>query len=402
MSDEAPKPPPRTSKRRAIQDVLEEAEAVRKAVADWKPPAIASSALFSDLSSIRLPSLALSSAFANPARSVLMVESLRRQSSWQQLIAPSVIGGRLALDAARPLSQSTLFPLGSIGQQVAVFNESLSRLAQRATESLRFSVANIVKQTQGFAEAWRPFIAGMATAVEQWTERQRDMDERTDVFVRRHGWPVPTSISSSAYHQIVSMADRRKREVTALLIDTFRPGTRGYYAVREVVDDSPHFQSRKPLLRQVWAAQRRGEWYLVINGLLPLVEGVLVDVMFPRVTRPIAGWGTSVERLRDGVEVSFGDAPVRAIETLLISGGAALAMFERYDPPIGVEPRSLNRHGILHGGARRYGTEQNAVKLFLLMALMAECFELYEESQEAIRQEKARKRERRRAASAGA
>jgi hypothetical protein len=37
--------------------------------------------------------------------------------------------------------------------------------------------------------------------------------------------------------------------------------------------DSPHFEPRRPLLKQVWKAQRQGQWYLVINGLLPLVEG---------------------------------------------------------------------------------------------------------------------------------
>ena len=68
------------------------------------------------------------------------------------------------------------------------------------------------------------------------------------------------------------MTNRPKREVNALLVNTFRPGTKAYYAVRETVTYSPYFESRAPLLRQVWAAQRRGQWYLVINGLLPLVE----------------------------------------------------------------------------------------------------------------------------------
>lgn len=352
--------------------------------------------LFRELSTVRGPGSDFARAFVNPDQLASVVESLQALAPDVQLMAPSVIGGRLALDATRPLPDVARFsPLGGVGQQLAVLNESLSQLAMRAVDTLRQSVIeSVVKSTQALAENWRPFIAGMAEAVEQWADRQRELDERTDVFVRRHGWPLPTSIPDAAYHRVVSMTDRPKREVNALLVNSFRPGTKAYYAVREIVDGSPHFKSRAPLLRQVWAAQRRGDWYLVINGLLPLVEGVLVDVMFPRTSRPLSGADKSVKRLRSEVEVPFGDAPLRAIETLLISGGAGLAMFERYDPPQGVEPRGLNRHAVLHGGARRYGTEQNAVKLFLVMVLMAECFELLDESKEAARRDPERGRRR--------
>ena len=43
--------------------------------------------------------------------------------------------------------------------------------------------------------------------------------------------------------------------------------------------------------------------------------------MFPRSTRPLSGTEKSVVRLRSEVDVPYGDAPLRAIETLLISGG---------------------------------------------------------------------------------
>jgi hypothetical protein len=154
----------------------------------------------------------------------------------------------------------------------------------------------------------------------------------------------------------------------------FRPGSFGYRAARDVLDKSPDFASRRPLLRQVYAAQRRGHWYLVINGLLPLVEGVLIDATFPTGTRPKTV-KPGVEKLVESPE-AYDDVIFNALETMILGASSGVALFDSYQPPRGVEPRSLNRHGVLHGSSRRYGTEQNATKLFLLVTLLAECLEL--------------------------
>lgn len=133
----------------------------------------------------------------------------------------------------------------------------------------------------------------------------------------------------------------------------------------------------------------------MVNGLLPLVEGVLTDVMFPTGTRP--------HDVKPGVrKLGKVDAPIRgpikAAETLLLGAGAGTALYDGYDPPPGVEPRTLNRHAVLHGIARRYGTEQNATKLFLLLVLMAECFQLKDWAERRKRRERTkRKREREKA-----
>jgi hypothetical protein len=131
--------------------------------------------------------------------------------------------------------------------------------------------------------------------------------------------------------------------------------------------------------------------YLVINGLLPLVEGVLIDVMFPTGTRPRDVKPGVSALAKTDVAIT---GPIKAAETLLLGGGAGTALFDRYQPPPGVvEPRALNRHAVLHGIARRYGTEQNATKLFLLLVLMAECFELKDLAERSERREKQRRRQ---------
>jgi hypothetical protein len=115
------------------------------------------------------------------------------------------------------------------------------------------------------------------------------------------------------------------------------------------------------------------------------VEGVLIDAMFPTGTRP-KSVKPGVERLADAPQ-SYADTGFRAVETIVIGAGTGSALFDEYTPPQGVEPRALNRHGVLHGSARRYGTELNATKLFLLMGMLAECVDMYRKVVERERRE---------------
>lgn len=257
--------------------------------------------------------------------------------------------------------------LAGIGEQLAVLSQAMQGPSPR--------IAELLRAAQQASAPWRTELGRFGKAMQQFVEEQRRLDERTDEFVARHGWPVPTSLLQTTYRRIVSMAGASKREVTALMVEGFRPGTRTYYSMREVLDESPHFASRRPLLRQVYAAQRRRQWYLVINALLPLVEGVLIDAMFPRATRP-KSIKPGVEELKKE-QVRAGDGAIRAIETMIVGAGTGSALFDSYEPLPGVEPRTLNRHAVLHGSARRYGTEQNATKLFLLLVVLAESIELY-------------------------
>lgn len=56
-----------------------------------------------------------------------------------------------------------------------------------------------------------------------------------------------------------------------------------------------------------------------------------------------------------------------------------MGLFTRSDPADygrPAEPKSLNRHAILHGYARRYATQANALRMFLLLAVLLEVVDL--------------------------
>lgn len=343
------------------------ARSVRDALDGWEPAQVTGRGLFANVSTLPKESV-LGRAFRDRAKSGLLVSSLRGVEASRQRTLSTAIGASLALDVARPITGTGGHSrqLAGIGKQLAGIHQTLHGPALSASKAS--------KAIERSSRRWANQFAVLGGAIQRFVEEQRQVDERTDAFVRRHGWPIPTSIPSRAYKRLTSLADEPKRDVNRQMTATFRPGTNAYRAARGTLEESPAFESRRPLLRQVWKAQRDGHWYLVINGLLPLVEGVLLDVMFPTGTRPQSAT-PGINRLGElAVDDWFG--PAKAAEVLLLGGGGGSALFDRWEPNPDSETRTLNRHGVLHGSARRYGTQQNALKLFLLLVLMAECFEL--------------------------
>jgi hypothetical protein len=358
-----------------------ESAALRVAVESWKLPAnFTGVQLLPATAQLAASNPILSAAFLDASQNSALVKTVQAMGAGEAArltSMPTLLGSSLAVQAARSsLGVEAAAKLGvtagmggqlaAIGERVAAMNAALIAPSQQISKMLagvQSAVANWAPQFHGFGEAMREFA-----------EQQDSLDEDTSLFVERHGWPVPISLPVSSYRQVVSKARAGKREVNRSMVYWFRPGSFGYRAARDVLDKSPDFASRRPLLRQVYAAQRRGHWYLVINGLLPLVEGVLIDATFPTGTRPKTV-KPGVEKLVESPE-AYDDVIFNALETMILGASSGVALFDSYQPPRGVEPRSLNRHGVLHGSSRRYGTEQNATKLFLLVTLLAECLEL--------------------------
>lgn len=279
---------------------------------------------------------------------------------------------RLIFEMARKQKDGTALgiDIADVSARVSAMFESIDR----PTEAWRKSLIERIEEIP----TYQPMLSQMQKAVNAFMEGQRALDERADEFVAHHGWPVPLRLHPRLFAQIVGRADAPKREVNAMMVETFRPGTRAHNLTREVLLESPHFGSRKVVLEQAMKAYRREEWYLVINSLLPLVEGVLVDAVFvyanaeaPRKSRP----EKSVKQLQKVDAELFYPPLVRGLEVMLIPSGAGVALFEGFDPAdygkLG-EPRNLNRNAILHGAARRYGSRQNALKLYLLLVMLAE------------------------------
>jgi hypothetical protein len=360
-----------------------ERAAVAQAIGTWKPPRVASTQLFTTAASARSP--ILEAGLIDATRTTLLADALRDADAVRRATIPQVVGSSLITEmtrgAAPPAAAGVLGVINAnrgLSEGLLSVTKNLTTVMQAIREPM-LKARQLAEQTNALFVGWQPQFERFAETMRQFAEEGRELDEQTDRFIRKHGWPVPTFLSLRTYRAIVSRHGAGKRDVTRFMVESFRPGRRAYSMAREALDGSPNFASRRPLLRQVYRAQRRGDWYLVINGLLPLVEGVLLDAIYPSGTRPKALKKGSVEKLKEGTERVYAEDAFDALELMVLGGGGGMALFESYAPPRGVEPRRLNRHGILHGIARRYGTEENATRMFLLMVMLVECLAIYED-----------------------
>jgi hypothetical protein len=288
------------------------------------------------------------------------------------------IGSRLR----ETLDKANAVILGRSIASSAALSASRFKIGERGLEFGSLRIAELYGAQGGVGklfERWKGPVQGFGLGLDRFVEEQQRLDERTNDFVQAHGWPVPLNLPIRAFRRLVSMADAGKRDVNRVMTRSFRPGTRVFRSTRDVLLESPQLKSRRPLIKQSLSAYKRGDWYLVVNGLLPLVEGVLVDYAYQAAPAPRRGrTKKAIEELREKENASLGVA-VDTLETMLHSAGANIALFEGFDQANyggAGEPRSLNRHAILHGAARRYGSEQNALRLLLLVAVMAEAFDL--------------------------
>lgn len=266
----------------------------------------------------------------------------------------------------------------------AAMSAARTEIGKQALRQASLRIAELFKGQGGIDKIvtrWRGSMQQFGLGIERFIEEQQKLDEKTNDFVQAHGWPIPLSLPQRAYHRLASLADAGKREVSRVMTSNFRPGRRVFRTTVATLYESSQLESRRPLIKQSLAAYKRRDWYLVINGLLPLVEGVLVDYVYNTAPAPRKGrTRKAVKKLREREDASLG-VTVDTLETILHSAGANVALFEDFEQSDyggKGEPRSLNRNAILHGAARRYGSEQNALRLLLLVAVMAEAFDLAE------------------------
>lgn len=264
----------------------------------------------------------------------------------------------------------------------AAMSAARTNIGNQALRQASLRIAELFKGQGGIDKLvtrWRGSLQQFGVGVERFIEEQQRLDERTNAFVEAHGWPVPLNLPIRAYKRLVGMADAGKREVNRTMIYNFQPGKRVFQRTVDTLLESSQLKSRRPLIKQSLGAYRRRDWYLVVNGLLPLVEGVLVDYAFQTAPAPKKGRTREALRgLREREGATLG-VTVETLETMLHSAGANVALFESFEQSDyggKGEPRSLNRNAILHGAARRYGSEQNSLRLLLLIAVMVESFDL--------------------------
>lgn len=314
-----------------------------------------------------LPSEALDLAKRDASRlmtTVANLEESRRRTLFASLGAVSASQRFAAQETSLHIANA----VGSLAADIARsgMTSQLTRFTEQISKTYRLEVADWASRVSLAA-------TGIAEGVAQWRE---GMEEGIPAFVERHGWPVPlTNLPAKAVWWIVDLVDAPKRQVNSAMIQNFGPRSRLYRENVRSLLASPLIASRRQPLRQAIRAHERGDYYAAICTMLPLVEGLIADAAWAGASAPrrkVVQRGVAELQMLD--EVGWGWMQ-RSLEVVLISGTSGLALFESYSPEHREQlavARSLNRHAVVHGISRRYGTAVNALRLFLLLASLEE------------------------------
>jgi hypothetical protein len=331
----------------------------------------------------------------------MMIDSLIGRTGAERSILLTAAGALTAVSKDSKLLASTtgassaLATLAGVNARIDLV-QNLSTVVTGVSPIGAISAAKMAASLQStinvdlLGDAWQAsltqFVSGFAPQLDGYMGilgRLREQREKTAEgstrFVERHGWPIPLALPPSAIEPLVALTDKPRRLVRQAMVNTFAWRTHAFLYTREVLLESESFESRKRPIEQALRAMRREDYYAAICTMLPLIEGALVDAVFTPVTTPRKGVVKSaLSELADPGSLEE-DWAVQMIEAVLISGAGGVALFETFERgAYGVpgESRRLNRHAILHGSARKYGSRENSLKLFLLLAALADTLDL--------------------------
>lgn len=250
------------------------------------------------------------------------------------------------------------------------------------TRTLKFEFETL---TGGWLKSYKRHFDVFAETAAFFARLRESAQEGALEFVYRYGWAVPLAVPAHVAEELVELDGRSKREVKAAVTKRFAARTRAYCDCRDRLLDGGAFVDRRRPIEQALKSMRAGDNHSAICTMLPLVEGAMVDVVFDDGDAPEYGAvGKARKQLKDAFEDDIGRKwAIETIETLAFASTSGIALYDRFDPNtygrVG-EPRSLNRHAILHGAARRYGTAENSLKLFLLLVALAELLDMYNDA----------------------
>jgi hypothetical protein len=190
-----------------------------------------------------------------------------------------------------------------------------------------------------------------------WDERHRRMDKQ----LRRFGWWVPPSWTEQDAASAIEIAQTLgKRAVDQSLCREYRK-SRGAWLRKTIAGwgRDPAVRLRNPIIREGLRDHMAGRYLVSVPTLLPLIEGIAVDVFLP-----------ATSQTSPRVVVETGVAGHSDWEDALIDGliDVLTVLYGKTDFTT-ARPRSrqLNRHLILHGRTVAYGTETNSLKVFLTL-----------------------------------
>ena len=242
--------------------------------------------------------------------------------------------------------------------------QELARLRVEVSAPLRL-IARQAELTQKVLA--KGLQSAALAASREWGLRAREWDaqqRRIAGELQRDGWPIAPSWPVTLPSRLVEIRRARgKRALDRAICDMYARNR--HRQLRRMVTSwmgDPAFATRGAIIRDAVADHAKGRYRVSIPTLLPLIEGIAVEVFGPGspVTNP-------AKLYRSG-------ADAERFDKLLAEGLlATLDVLYLWTPFASVKPtsRTLNRHLIMHGRIVRYASETNSLRVFLALDQLA-------------------------------
>ena len=210
------------------------------------------------------------------------------------------------------------------------------------------------------------------------------LSRKSSTQLRRIGLWTPTCLIPYPLSRIISEIENNKLEEARRILTQFCTPA----FLEELIETwlpIPVFNERMDVFRQSISAHREGKFRLSIYALVPQIEGVITDWLYP-ILQPkesMRQWSTkkrvdqfAAEMTKiPKLEFSYREALYSVIEFL--KDGQPLQRFENWLDVI--DPAFPARHPIAHGkNDDQLFTEENSIKLVLLLDTICQFMMFYE------------------------
>lgn len=198
--------------------------------------------------------------------------------------------------------------------------------------------------------------------IEERLKAHRENTPRYLLLIAEHGWFIDFDSEITFPHRIVNEIEEGNRENAEKILEEYY--TSNLDRIGEELKGR-HYE-RKDILHELIEGHKNGKFYLTIPTILSQVDGICFDFTekkffikerknnyLPQVT-------SELETLSESV-VDLFLSPIKNQTPIMVR-----------EKDIQKYPCTLNRHEILHGVSKNYGTERNSLKCLSLLKYISD------------------------------
>ncbi len=268
-------------------------------------------------------------------------------------------------------------------EHLVSLQSAIMRIAEDAETQRQtiLRISNISNQSiKMFEDFGQNILESMNTTLERAGVASTELGEP----LGRSGFWIPPSAPLDLLWRLEAVRNNQQDTPEAfrqVIVDYYEEDdSRNFQIMVEDWSSNSYFAERAGIVEDAANAHKLGNYTLSIPALLPLIEGILSQIVGRRV-RPREGMARWAEEAIDALYSDIGEAYKDALIHFIVGnrfyGTVPPEYFtpERFPEWLELEglrgSHVLNRHAILHGVQIDYASRENSLRAFLMLDVLA-------------------------------